>query len=193
MINNYPPSSRKENLVTQEFANETLIYDLQKNKALCLNETSAIIWQLCDGNKSVEQISREASDKLDLPVSKELVWLALDQLKRQNLLKQSEITENEFNTVSRRELVKKIGLSSMAALPVIVSIVAPTAVNAQSCVGLVAPSGTVGPVTYPDLNTGTPNAGDTCVARLTAQCCSMTGNGGCSCNINSCIGSVTCS
>ena len=44
------PKARKENLVVQESNGEVLIYDLDTNKAFCLNETSALVWQACDGN-----------------------------------------------------------------------------------------------------------------------------------------------
>jgi hypothetical protein len=44
------PISRQNNIVTQEVESELLIYDLVENKAFCLNETSAFVWQNCDGN-----------------------------------------------------------------------------------------------------------------------------------------------
>ena len=53
-INN--PKGRHNDLVVQDSENEVLIYDLKLNKAYCLNETSALIWRLCDGTKSVAEI-----------------------------------------------------------------------------------------------------------------------------------------
>ena len=57
---NYP-LSRQDNIVIQELRDEVLIYDLAKNKALCLNQTSAKVWQECDGTKSVSEISKTLS------------------------------------------------------------------------------------------------------------------------------------
>jgi hypothetical protein len=37
------PVCRQNSLVVQELAGEILIYDLKANKAVCLNETSALI------------------------------------------------------------------------------------------------------------------------------------------------------
>jgi len=76
------PISRQDDIVVQQSKDEILIYDLKLNRALCLNETSALVWRLCDGTKSVEEISQAISKKLKTPVSEDLVFLALDQLKK---------------------------------------------------------------------------------------------------------------
>ena len=55
------PVSRKKNIVIQELEEEILIYDLAKNKALCLNESAKMIWLECDGTNSVTEISLAAN------------------------------------------------------------------------------------------------------------------------------------
>ena len=126
------PNSRKENLVIQEFENEVLIYDVKINKAFCLNETSALVWQLCDGNHSVAEISRKLSEKLKSDIPEDLVRLALDQFKRDALLDRADEVEIDFGGLSRRQIIRKVGFASLAALPVVASVVAPSAVSAQS-------------------------------------------------------------
>jgi hypothetical protein len=129
------PLGRKEDIVVQEMNGEVLIYNLKDNKAFCLNETSALVWQLCDGNKSVSEISQAVGKKLNAPVSEDLVWLALDQLKNEKLLANNEEIVPAFNGVSRREVIKKIGLTSVVALPFVSSLIAPTASQAASPAG----------------------------------------------------------
>lgn len=126
------PVSRKENLVVQETDGEILIYDLNENKAFCLNETSALIWNLCNGQSSISEISRSLGKKLNAPTSEGLVWLALEQLKKENLIENEVPVPTEYEGLSRREVIKKIGLSSMVALPIISSLIAPTAITAAS-------------------------------------------------------------
>ena len=126
------PKTRNENIVVQEMENEILIYDLKENKAFCLNETSALIYQLCDGKRTVEEISKSISKKLNQPISEELIWLALDNFKKDNLLEENERFEIDFKGLNRRQVIKKIGLASMIALPIVSSIVAPNAAMAQS-------------------------------------------------------------
>jgi hypothetical protein len=126
------PMARQTDVVVQKLKDEILIYDLLIHKAYCLNQTSAIVYQLCDGKHSVSDVSKELSKKLKSTVSEDLVWLAIDQLKQNNLLAESAGVEVNFNGLSRREAIRKAGLASMVALPLISSLAAPTAADAQS-------------------------------------------------------------
>jgi hypothetical protein len=126
------PQSRRNELVIQELKGELLIYDLATNKAYCLNETSALIWQLCDGSNSIAEIRQSISKKLKSAVTEDFIWLAIDQLKEENLLENSTAVKIEFNGLSRREVIRKVGLASVVALPLISSLFAPTAAMAQS-------------------------------------------------------------
>jgi hypothetical protein len=126
------PVARIENIVVQNLDKELLIYDLTTHQAYCLNETSALIYQLCDGNNSIEEINRQLSKKLNSSVTDDLIWLALDQLKKDNLLADSNEIEINFNGLSRREAIRKVGLATMIAMPTISSLMAPTAAMAQS-------------------------------------------------------------
>lgn len=131
------PKGRRNEIVVQELENELLIYDLETNKSFCLNQTSALVWQTCDGTKSVSEISREIGQKLKMPVNENLVWLAIDQLNKNNLLDGNQKTSVKFGGISRREVIKKIALTSMTALPVITSLIAPTAAMGASTCGVV--------------------------------------------------------
>lgn len=133
------PESRKEDIVVQELNDEVLIYDLKINKAFCLNHTSALVWQLCNGKNSVSDIGRQLSKQLKSPVTEDFVFFALDQLKKENLLLSGQKIETRFAGLSRREVIRKVGLASFAALPVIASLVAPTAVSALSACSCVNP------------------------------------------------------
>lgn len=66
------PVSKRDDLVVQELNGEVLIYNLSDNKAFCLNETSALVWQACDGEKNIAEISKELSKKLNSPEMK--IW-----------------------------------------------------------------------------------------------------------------------
>jgi hypothetical protein len=124
------PLSRRDNLVVQEVKDEILIYDISESKAFCLNKTAALVWQACDGNKSVVEIGESISQKLKSAVNEDIIWLALELLKKGNLL-ENEIT-GKFAGVSRREAIRKIGLGSAIALPIVASLVVPTSTMAQS-------------------------------------------------------------
>lgn len=136
-MKNNIPKARKDGLVVQELDGEILIYDLETNRAFCLNQTSALIWQNCDGTKTVSEISAFLANELNNPANEDLIWLALDQLKKENLIENSSELETKFEGVSRRDVIRKIGLGSMVALPLIASLVAPHAIYAQTACGTV--------------------------------------------------------
>ncbi len=131
------PKARKESLVVQELDNEILIFDLESNKAVCLNETSALIWQACDGNNDVSEISKLVGKQLNSSVNDDFVWLAIDQLKKENLIENKDEVTVDFEGMSRREVIRKVGLASVIALPVVTGLVAPPAVAASSVCGRV--------------------------------------------------------
>lgn len=173
------PIGRKEKIVIQELDGETLIYDLQVNKAFCLNETSALIWKACDGNNSVAEIRQLISKELKSPINDDFVQLALYQLKKDDLLANGEEINVDFNGLSRREVIKKVGLTSMVAFPIISSLTAPTAAHAQSACGPSQGANCVCPVT-----TG---VGNTCTINPVGN--PACPGGGCVCRANTC-GSV---
>jgi Coenzyme PQQ synthesis protein D (PqqD) len=123
------PQAKLDNLVVQELSDEILIYNLQNNKAYSLNETTTLVWQNCDGIKDVSQIAQTLEKKLNQPIPYELVWLALDSLKKEKLVDYEEVNPSGLN---RREIIKRVGLATMVALPILASVVAPTAAYAQS-------------------------------------------------------------
>src|SRR4051812_30036317 len=128
MNNSQYPVARKSGLVVQEMPDEVLVYDLNSNKAHCLNQTAASVWKACDGKTSISEIAAHFGKG----ASEDLVWLAIDQLNESQLL-ESQI-QSKFKGQSRRDVIKKIGLASIIAVPVIASLVAPqNALAAQSC------------------------------------------------------------
>ncbi|MBK7705307.1 MAG: PqqD family protein [Acidobacteria bacterium] len=132
------PLSRHDNLVVQELDGEVLIYDLDKNQAYCLNETSAAVWSACDGNRDLKGIRDFARVRLGSDVDDDLLWLALDQLAKASLIQNAPDVKARFAGVSRRDVIKRIGAASLVALPVLVSLSAPMAVHANSlCMTLV--------------------------------------------------------
>lgn len=132
MKNPNNPMARQNGLVVQEMPDEVLVYDLDTNKAHCLNQSAARVWRACDGNSSVADIVREFDKNGGGKVSEDFVWLAIDQLSENGLL-ENEVAPR-FAGQSRRQVLKTIGLASLVALPVISSLVAPQqAMAATSC------------------------------------------------------------
>lgn len=124
------PQARTDHLVIRELDDETLVYDTERDKAHCLNQTAALIWQQCDGKTTATQAARALGKELDTSVDADLVWLAVKQLQRFHLV---EVSKNS-PSVSRRDLVLKYAPFALA-LPLIMSISTPAPAQTASCGG----------------------------------------------------------
>lgn len=175
MNNPQKPTARQAGLVIQEMPEEVLVFDLETNKAHCLNETAAFVWKSCDGSRSAAQIAELFGRESGKNVEEEMIWLAIDQLSENNLLEQK--IRADFKNQTRREVIKKIGLAAVIALPLVSSLVAPTAARAVACSGVVA-SCTNGGVTC---NDGTP----------CSSCTTSPANPVCRCSSGVCTSSPT--
>ena len=127
------PIARREGLLVENLPDEVLIYDLDRKKAHCLNQTAALIWNSCDGRTSVGALARILEKHSDKKIEESFVWYGLYQLSKASLLEESLVLPDGRDRLSRRELVKRIGLA--VSIPAVVSIIAPQASAALSCVG----------------------------------------------------------
>lgn len=120
------PLARSTDIVVQELEGEVFIYDLVTNKAFNLNKTSSIVFRACDGKTTFAEL------KTGHKFSDDLIFLALDELAKENLIDADSSYVSPFAGMSRREVIRKVGFASMIALPVISSLIAPTAAMAGS-------------------------------------------------------------
>jgi hypothetical protein len=125
------PRARKDGLVIKELASETLVYDLERDEAHCLNQTAGMVWQLCDGRTTVTKMASLLSEQLDTHINEDVVWLAMKQLQRFHLIESYDRVAVGTPLVSRRNLVLKYAPAALA-LPLILSISAPTAAQAST-------------------------------------------------------------
>ncbi|MFV0387416.1 MAG: hypothetical protein ACK5NT_01570 [Pyrinomonadaceae bacterium] len=130
----YLPLGTTSDLVVQDLNNETIVINVSTNKACCLNKTAGEVFYLCNGKRAVEDIAADLSLKHNSVVDESFVWLALDQLNKNNLLENKEDFETHIPTISRRKLIKTFGVSASIALPLITALIAPKPVAAQSCI-----------------------------------------------------------
>ena len=127
------PKARHEDLIVRPIDGEVLIYDLNSKKAHCLNETSALVWSLCDGQRTASEISRAMTKTLRSQIQEELVWLALVDLQSRQLLSGIPQVELSLKGLSRRDIIRRVGVTSLVALPLISSLVSPAAAQSSSC------------------------------------------------------------
>jgi hypothetical protein len=125
------PRARQASLIVKEVDDETLVYDLETDKAHCLNDTAARIWKRCDGRTTVREISARLGAELNIKVDEDVVWLALDQLAKFRLLEEAPVKPAHLAGVSRRQAVRALGVAALV-LPMVNSLVVPTAAQTAS-------------------------------------------------------------
>ncbi|HVS81067.1 MAG TPA: PqqD family protein [Pyrinomonadaceae bacterium] len=149
------PRARKDGLVSKELHGETLVYDLERDEAHCLNQTAALVWKRCDGKTTVAKMAALLQQQLGASVDVDIVWLAIKQLERFHLIENGEETRIVVPSVSRRALVLKYAPAALA-LPVIMSISAPAAAQAATP----TPTPTPDPCATPPFPLGCPCGND---------------------------------
>jgi hypothetical protein len=118
--------ARNEELVIQDLPEEVLVYDLKSHKAHCLNKTAAFIWKNCDGQKTAEEIAKMMEAEWSTPVTEDAVWFTLNKLSKAELLQERIVLPDASAGMSRRSAVRRLGFGALMAVPVVMSIVAPT-------------------------------------------------------------------
>ena len=123
------PRARTEKLITRQLPGELLVYDLRRHKAFCLNETAAMVWRHCNGQRTVAQLAEELTREYRSPADEQLVWLALHQLEKSHLLQTGG--GHHIAPVTRRRLIRA-GIISAIALPLISGIISPIPAQAAT-------------------------------------------------------------
>src|ERR1700730_7842010 len=80
------PQRRNDRLVVEELAEETLVYDLDRHRAHCLNKTAAAVWRNCDGKRTIAELAAMLPRESKESGGEDVVLLALNQLQKRHLL-----------------------------------------------------------------------------------------------------------
>jgi plasmid maintenance system antidote protein VapI len=146
------PQARRDGLVVRELPDEVLVYDLESHKAHCLNSTAAAVWRLCDGETTVADMAFRLAREVGEPVDEDVVWLALEDLSRLELLERKVVRAE--SGLSRAQLVRRVGVvTATLAIPAVLSLGVPTA-SAALCNDVCAGN--------PDCPASCPNCVGTC-------------------------------
>ena len=126
------PTARATGLIVQEVAGDVLIYDQERRRAHCLNQTAALVWRYSDGKTTISELAQLLGKETQLPVTEDVVWVALDQLSKAHLMNEGVALSRLGPGLSRREVMKRVGLGAAMALPLVTSIIAPKAAQAAT-------------------------------------------------------------
>jgi Coenzyme PQQ synthesis protein D (PqqD) len=125
------PRARERGLIVRELEEETIVYELETDRAHCLNPISATVWKHCDGRTTVSDMVDILCATQQAPVGEDTVWQAVMQLAQYDLLEE-QVSRPTRGAMSRREWMKRTGLTAAVAFPLITSLAVPSAAMAAS-------------------------------------------------------------
>jgi hypothetical protein len=130
------PVARREGLLLRELPEELLVYDRATHRAHCLNRTAAAVFRRADGSRTVDDLAALLSPG-DRESGQAMAGEALARLADAGLL---EAGAEATGQLSRRDVVRRVGIGAALLLPAVASIVAPTPAEAAAtctddCIG----------------------------------------------------------
>lgn len=129
-----PLRLQSESLILEQLPNELMIYDREQNKAFCLNQTAAFVWNRADGKTNVVEMAKELGQQSGKPVkeNQEVVWFAMEMLAKDGLLDSSTVLPLAIPELTRRKMIQRLGVGAIA-LPVVTALfVSPAKAHASS-------------------------------------------------------------
>ena len=123
---------QRTNALSRQLEDELIVYDLETHQAHSLNPTAAAVWRCCDGKTTVAHMIPRLEKELP-GIDKRILLITLVELQNGGLLVKSTFSIDQGSSLSRRDVIRKIGKAAAVALPVVTSIVVPTPSMALSC------------------------------------------------------------
>jgi hypothetical protein len=124
------PVARRSGLLIRELPGEVLVYDTESHRAHCLNRVAGEVFRHADGTRTVADLTAILGEDV---AGEAVVLGALASLAEAGLL--AEAASNETGGLTRREVVRRVGIGAALLLPAVVSVLAPTPAEAAvTCV-----------------------------------------------------------
>lgn len=126
--NSYCPRARQDEILAHDVGTEVVIYDLRADNAFCLNRLAAKVWKSCDGKTPVSKLV-DVLKEFDVPADPAGVNCILDQLAESGLIEDHQV---KAQTITRRDVLARLGVSAAAILASVSAIKVPIAAQAAS-------------------------------------------------------------
>ena len=121
-----PKSLSRDQLVVEDLGTELMIYDQKRNRAFCLNQKAAFIWQRCDGKTTLGELATELARSSGAAIDEKVVTFALQSLLQDGLLEPASFEPVVPVGMTRRQVMQKIGVRAAVALPLVTALMVAT-------------------------------------------------------------------
>lgn len=123
-------------LLRHELDGQVLIYDAREDRVHLLDTTTGHVFELLEqGGRSRAGIVSELATRMNILEGEGLLELSLEELRKADLLDGNMAPVAPLSEMSRRELLRKVGMAGAAALliPAIATLTASPAYAQASC------------------------------------------------------------
>jgi hypothetical protein len=128
---------KQKKLIARWIGDELLLYEEETSTAHCLNGIAGEMWIACQRESSAIEVAEFLRPRWP-DIEKKVVWASMSHMAAAGLLE--ETTDQEDISMSRRKLIRKLGITAAAVLPIVVtSVLIPPPAAAASCAGLGKP------------------------------------------------------
>jgi hypothetical protein len=103
-----------------------MVYDQKRNRAFCLTQKAAFIWQRCDGKTTVSELAAKLAHSSGATIDEKVVQFALQSLSQDGLLEPSSFEPVFPLGMTRRQVMQKIGERAAVALPLVTALMVAT-------------------------------------------------------------------
>jgi hypothetical protein len=127
------PAARTTGLVIRDVGGETVVYDVERHEAHCLNRTAALVFRHADGTRSLPELAAVLASESGSCMDGQAVRLALEQLAGANLLEGRNAQRGPdppLASAGRRQAMLRVGLGAAFLAPVVTSLLVPTPAEA---------------------------------------------------------------
>ena len=126
------PLARTDAVVTEDVADEVLVYDERTDVACRLNQSAALVWRNSDGKRTLEDLVHVLEADLGDVADEDMVLMALDSLAEHGLIESGyEARDSTASRLSRRRFFRRVGVAAVS-IPVVASMAVPMPAAAAS-------------------------------------------------------------
>lgn len=128
-MNEIRPLARTDGLVSEPLDDGLFVRHEDEDTGHRLNASAALVWQNCDGERTVDDLTEILQAEFGDIADENLVMIALDDLQEHDLL-EAGFGEREPSAtrVSRRRFLQRVGVAGAAAvaIPIVYATKAPS-------------------------------------------------------------------
>ena len=106
------PRANRDGVIIRRLENETIVYDRATHIAKCLDETTARVWDACDGEHRLSDIAAKVPG-----ADAEVVSAIIDDLAEHDLVAIEQTRGSEVALDRRTQLLGMAGIAAIAAIP----------------------------------------------------------------------------